>query len=213
MIVIFFGPQGSGKGTQAKMLAEKYNLLFLSMGDLLREESKIDKDVDEMINKRGVLIPDEITLRVFKNFLKKKGKKDDFILDGFPRTIKQYRLLNSVLKKMGKKVDLAILLDISQEETIKRLSGRRMDPKTGKIYNLKTAPKPGPEVDVPGLLQREDDKPEAITKRLKEYHSNTKPLLNLFKKKNVLVSINGEQPIEKIQEEIVKAVEKNLQSK
>lgn len=210
MIIVISGPQGSGKGTQAKLLAKKYDLLPLSMGDLLREEAKTNKEVDELINKKGVLVPDEITLEILKIFLKTRQVKDNFVLDGFPRTVKQYDLLKDWLNENDKKIDVAILLEIGKKETMRRLSGRRMDVKTGKIYNLETAPKPGPGVDLKSLVQRKDDRPEAIFKRLEEYDKNTKPLLDLFRRDGVLVSINGEQSIEAIHQEIVDVVKERF---
>lgn len=213
MIIIILGPQGSGKGTQAKLLADKFKLFYLSTGELLREISKTRKDLQEMVNQKGVLVPDETTFSLMTEHLSQKGMNDNIVFDGYPRSVKQYDLLKDWLAGNNKKIDLAIVLEISEKESIRRLSNRRMDPKTGKIYNLETSPKPGPEIDIKTLIQREDDKPEAIKKRLEEYKNITEPLIGIFEKEDVLTKVDGERPIEVIHEDMVNLVEKKLQKK
>lgn len=213
MIIIILGPQGSGKGTQAKLLADKFKLFYLSTGELLREISKTRKDLQEMVNQKGVLVPDETTFSLMTEHLSQKGINDNIVFDGYPRSVKQYSLLKDWLAGNNKKIDLAIVLEISEKESIRRLSNRRMDPKTGKIYNLETSPKPGPEIDIKTLIQREDDKPEAIKKRLEEYKKITEPLIDIFEKEGVLIKTDGGRPIEVIHEDMVNLVEKRPQNK
>jgi adenylate kinase len=208
MILIIFGPQGSGKGTQAKLLAEARGLFYLSTGDLLREAAKTRSDIDEIMNKKGKLIPDEVTFPLMTDFLEEKGNLDNVIFDGYPRSVKQLNLLEDWLNKKGKKIDKAILLELSEKESIRRLSARRMDKKTGKIYNLVTNP-PGSEINKEDLIQREDDKPEAIKKRLAVYQQTTKPLVEILEKKGVLEKVDGERPIKVIFEDIMARLKVN----
>jgi len=210
MNIIIFGPQGSGKGTQAKKLASHFNLFYISTGDLLRELTKEDKDLNEKINIKGELLSDNEIFSIMTNFLESQKKVDGIVFDGYPRSAPQYSMLEKWLEKKGENVDVALLLEISEKESIKRLSARRMDPRTGSIYNLVTAPKPGPEVDIDSLIQREDDKPEAIKKRLDLYIESTNPLLDVFEKEKILVKVDGERPIDVIQKDLIGIVNETV---
>lgn len=205
MIILLLGPQGSGKGTQAKLLVSKFGFYYLSAGDLMREINKTNPELREMMGK-GIFIPDEMTFGFVVKHLEEKGIFGNLILDGFPRSIKQYELMKDWLSKKNKKINLCINLEIAEEETIRRLSSRRMDPVTGKTYNLITDP-PGADVDQSKLVQREDDKPESIKKRLGWTKSLTGPLLDLLKQDMDVLNINGARPIDEIQEELVAAIE------
>lgn len=208
MKIIIFGPQGSGKGTQAKLLSEKFNLFYFESGDFLREKAKTDSRIDEIIHKRGEMIPDEEMFLLFKDYLTEKlPNLDNFVLDGFPRSLKQYELLSSWLKEKGEKIDIAILLSISDTESVRRLSARVVCEKCGTVYNLITNPPPGGKCSCGGnLVQRLDDTPEAIKKRLGDYHRVTFPLIEVLKKEGILVEVNGERPIEVIFQDLVKIV-------
>lgn len=208
MIILIQGKQGSGKGTQAKLLAKKFNLFYFSTGDLSRRLAQKDKRIDDLINKKGQLIPTEEMAGYVSEYL--GDKLDDVILDGYPRTTRQYKLLSNWIKEKGKKIDVSIFLNISDKEAVRRLSGRRMDPKTGNIYNLVTAPKPGPEIDTKTLIQREDDRPNAIKERLDVYKKDTSPMIKLMKKDRILLEIDGEKPIDVIHKEIVEKLENKL---
>lgn len=197
MNILILGPQGSGKGTQAKLLSEKFGLFYFESGNFLRELSKTKPDVGERIN-RGELIPDEEMLGLVKDFLEKNAPSgQNMLLDGYPRSVVQYENLKGWLESKGSKIDHAILLEISQEESVRRLSARRMDKITGKIYNLVTAPPP-PQVNQENLIQREDDKPDAIKVRLDKYQEVTAPLVSQLEKEGILKKVNGERPIDVI---------------
>ncbi|MEK7497541.1 MAG: nucleoside monophosphate kinase [Patescibacteria group bacterium] len=210
MIILLLGPQGSGKGTQAKLLVTKFGFYYLSAGDLMREINKTNPELRDMMSK-GIFVPDEMTFGFIVKHLEEKVIFDNVILDGFPRSIKQYELMKDWLSKKGTKISLCINLEIPEEETIRRLSARRMDPETGKIYNLITDP-PGDDVDQSKLVQREDDKPESIKKRLGWTKSITGPLLELLKQDMDLLNINGERPVLEIQKDLVAAIEEKLKN-
>lgn len=206
MNILLMGPQGSGKGTQAKLLVSEFGLYYIEAGEILREAAKSDPTIDHIINKEGKLLPDDITFRLVSDKVEReKPERDEILFDGFPRSIAQYELLSDWLAQVDKKIDLAILIEISEEESVKRLSGRRFDPATGKIYNLVTQP-PGPDVDINTLVQREDDKPDAIRERLKEYRQITEPLVERLDAAGILKTVGGERPIEIIYEEIARVV-------
>jgi adenylate kinase len=207
MNIIILGPQGSGKGTQAKMLAERYNLFYFDAGSFLRNLAKSNPDIDGLINKKGELIEDNTMFNFVRNNLEGQNISHNIIFDGYPRSVKQFELLSNWLQEKGSKIDLAILLNIGEKETIRRLSARRIDPNTGEIYNLITNPPPA-HVDPKNLIQREDDKEAVIRRRLLEYHSITQPLIDYLLEKGILSEINGERPIEDIQKEIIEIIER-----
>ncbi len=207
MNIVIFGPQGSGKGTQARKLAEKFGLMHFSIGELLREVAKTRPEIDEVVNKEGELLPDEVTMDIVAGFLEERNKFDDIIFDGFPRNMNQHNLLRDWLASKGKKIDVGILINISDTESVRRLSGRRKDPKTGKTYNLLTNP-PGPEVDVSRLEQREDDKEEAVKTRLSIYHEETAPIASVLEEESTLITVDGEREIDEIFEDIVASLER-----
>ena len=212
MNIIILGPQGSGKGTQAKLLAEKFGLYYFEMGSFLRELAKKNPEIDRIINKEGKLLPDDLFFFAMKEFLQEKisaGSKG-MILEGFPRTVKQYQMLKRWFDQEGIKIDKVIFLEISDEETVRRLSARRTCEKCGRVYNLITNPPKAKNCECGGkLVQREDDQPERIKVRLNVYRESTLPLLEIFKKDGVLEQVDGERPIEKIHQELVKIVKEN----
>ncbi len=206
MNIILLGPQGSGKGTQARLLAQKLGFYYIETGECLREIAKNNPEIDRIINKEGKLLPDELTFSFIKRHLEEKAPQaDNLLFDGYPRTLKQYQLLNSWLKEKGRRIDLAIFLSISEEESIRRLSARRMDKVTGKVYNLITNP-PGPEIPPENLIQRQDDTPELIRKRLEEYRQTTAPLIKVFEQEGILRKVEGERPIEVIFADLQKII-------
>lgn len=190
---------------------EKFGFYHFEMGAFLRELAKHNKTVDEIINVQGKLVPDEIFSGAMKTLLGERiQEKKDLLLDGFPRSFGQYKTLTEWFEEIDEKIDKVVFIDISENETIRRLSGRRTCQVCGKIWNLVTSPiPPSPEKCECGgeLTQRKDDKPEQIKLRLSEYRKNTEPLLAKFKEQNLLVEIDGERSIEEIQNDLIKVVE------
>jgi len=207
--IAMFGSQGSGKGTQAEMLAKKYNLPVLSTGEVLRTEIKnkteLGKLADALINK-GQLVPDESINGIVLGEISTPKYQSGFILDGYPRNMNQLEVLE---KDIG--LDLVILLEIKDEEVQERLASRRVCSKCGAIYNvLNKPPRQNGICDVceGHLVTRDDDQPEAIAKRLQIYHTETEPLINYYEKRGKLIKVNGIGTIEKIFENIVEEIEK-----
>lgn len=206
--IVLFGPQGAGKGTQAELLSKKYNIPFFSVGDTFRREIKDQTEIGKLAEtylRQGKLVPDEIVNKMVIGELMSEKYKNGFILDGYPRNMAQLEVLEK-----STRISHAIEIMVSDEEVIKRLSGRRVCYDCGTIYHIQNKP---PKVegvcDVCGgkLYIREDDKPEAISKRLEIYHQETEPLLEYYFRKKILFRINGEQSIEKVFEDIVESLE------
>jgi len=193
--IIILGQQGSGKGAYSQYLKERFGLVHISTGDLLREEIKneteIGKKVKDLVNS-GKLVPDDIVTDVLENKLKEI--KNGFILDGYPRTINQANLLESLLSKFGRNLDVVINLCLPDEISIERITNRRICRNCGQVYNLKNMP---PKIqgicDKCGgeLYQREDDKEEIVKKRLEEYHKLINPIIEHYKQKNLLREIES----------------------
>ncbi len=212
MNLIFLGPPGSGKGTQAKLLSERLGMLHLSTGDILREAVRegtpLGREAKRYMDE-GKLVPDEVVIGIVKEWLLSKGVERGVIFDGFPRTVAQAEALDRMMKELGQKIDWVIDIDVSEAEVLKRLSGRRTCKNCGAMYHLVFNP---PRVegicDKCGgeLYQRDDDKEETIKSRLKVYKEQTEPLKDYYKKLGIMKSIVGEGGIEEIQKEILKVI-------
>jgi adenylate kinase len=202
MHIVLIGPPGSGKGTQAKLIAEHYKLPHIFMGGLLRdvakEKTKAGKYVKRMLNS-GTLVPDILTTKILKKRISKKDCKNGFILDGYPRNLNQSRLLGP---EFG--IDYAIYLKVPTSVVIERLTSRWQCKECGFIYGLELPPKKKGVCDKchGRLFQRSDDKEKAIRVRIKNFSNLTRPLINYYKKKGVLRTVNGNQIVEEIFEEI-----------
>ena len=201
--ILVFGPQGSGKDTQSEMLSRYLNIPSVVMGDLIRKEIKEMTEVGQKVSelyKEGKLAPDEIALSLLKKMITSEDTENGCILNGFPRNLKQAKALEKITH-----IDLVVELYISDEEGIQRLSGRRVCPDCGVTFHLKFKPSKKEGIcDRCGekLIIREDDKPEAIKKRLAIYHQETEPLREYYKEKGIYLKINGEQSIPDVFEEI-----------
>ena len=219
MNLVLLGPQGSGKGTQAELLSHNLGLAYLEMGRVLRSVANSDNKYAEVVKNtldRGELVPDEYVRLIAWDFINKhQGGVTGFIFDGYPRSLAQYEHLEYMLRKFGKKIDRVIFLKLSEEETIRRLSARRICEKCGEIYNLLTNPPLNMDVcDKCGgnLVFREDDKPDSIKRRLQIFGERTKPVWEKAKSEGVALEINGEQPIKAVHEEIVNKLTLRLRS-
>ena len=206
MNIIITGPQASGKGTQAKLLAKEFNLFHMENGKVLRKMAEKDEGIRDMVNE-GILVPDQEMLGIMEEHIgENHGKIDNIVFDGYPRTVSQYGVLKGWLKSKGTQVDYAVVLEIGREESIKRLSARRIYKSTGEVFNLITKPPVGIPEDE--LVQREDDKPDAINKRLAVYEEKTRPLVDYYKRDGVLIRIDGERSIEEISKDIIIKIKK-----
>jgi adenylate kinase len=195
--LILFGPPGAGKGTQAERLRKDFELPYIATGDMLRSNVKDQTELGKQAKAymdAGDLVPDELILAMAADRLNEGDAQDGFILDGFPRTIEQAQALEKQLSGMGRRVTAALLIDVPDEEVVRRLSGRRMCVKSGHSYHVEfDPPKHDGVCDQDGsrLVQRDDDKPEVIENRLRVYHEKTKPLVDHYDKLGLMRRIDG----------------------
>lgn len=207
MNLILLGPPGAGKGTLAFMLERDYGLHHISTGDMLREAVTQKTELGEKAYeymKKGLLVPDEIMIEMIREKLSETCKSG-FILDGFPRTIPQAEALDTLLKEIGKNLKAVVLLKISKEVILERLTNRRVCSKCGALYHLKhSPPKIKDKCDICGgsLYQREDDKEETILRRIRVYEEQTTPLIDYYRKKGLLIEINAEPHLDKVYAEL-----------
>lgn len=206
MRLILLGPPGSGKGTQGVLLSQYFGIPQISTGDIFRkavaENTPLGKKVKEYMD-RGELVPDELVVEIVKERITQEDCKNGYILDGFPRTVKQAEMFEN----MGGKIDAVLYIYAPDEEVIKRISGRRTCEKCGAVYNVYfNPPKIEGICDKCGgkLVQRDDDKEEVVRNRLEVYKEKTKPLIEYYKKRNILKEIDGVGSVEEIFERILK---------
>lgn len=197
MKIIMLGAPGAGKGTQAKMIAEKYSIPHISTGDIFRANIKNGTELGKKAKSymdKGQLVPDELTLDLIMDRFKQDDCKNGYVLDGFPRTIPQAEALDTALKAKGEKVDFAIDVDVPDENIVKRMAGRRACVGCGATYHVVYSPtkvegvcdKCGEE-----LIVRDDDKPETVLNRLEVYHNQTQPLIDYYNEQGILKSVDG----------------------
>jgi adenylate kinase len=198
--LILLGPPGAGKGTQAERLVDDFDLPYYATGDILRaavkDSTELGKKAKEYMD-RGDLVPDELICQVIMERLDTAEAADGFILDGFPRTRGQADVLDNGLNERHRRLTAALLLDASDEEVIRRLSGRRICVKNGHLYHVDFDPPKREGVcdqDGSRLIQRDDDKPETIERRLEVYHAETKPLIDHYEEQSILRHFDAARP-------------------
>ena len=204
MKIIMLGAPGAGKGTQAKQIAGKYSIPHISTGDIFRANIKNGTDLGKKAKEymdQGLLVPDELTCDLVMDRIQQDDCVNGFVLDGFPRTIPQAEALDAALEKIGQHMDVAIDVDVPDENIVNRMSGRRACLDCGATYHVVSLP-PQTEgkCDHCGsdLVLRDDDKPETVQKRLSVYHEQTQPLIDYYKNQGILKSVDGTQPMEAV---------------
>ena len=197
MKIVMLGAPGAGKGTQAKMIAAKYQIPHISTGDIFRANIKNGTELGKKAKSymdQGLLVPDELTVDLVIDRLAQDYCRNGYILDGFPRTIPQAEALDAALAKLGEKMDYAIDVDVPDENIVSRMSGRRACTGCGATYHIVYNPsKKGECCEVCGekLILRDDDKPETVQKRLNVYHEQTQPLIDYYTKAGILKTVDG----------------------
>lgn len=201
MKIIMLGAPGAGKGTQAKQIADKFQIPHISTGDIFRANIKEGTELGtkaKAFMDKGELVPDELTVQLVVDRIAKDDCKRGFVLDGFPRSIPQAEVLDETLAKMGEKMDYAIDVDVPDENIVNRMGGRRACVNCGATYHIVNVP-----TKVEGIcdkcgsetILRDDDKPETVQKRLSVYHTQTQPLIEYYKKQGILKSVDGTLPM------------------
>jgi adenylate kinase len=191
------GPPGAGKGTQAERLVDDFDLPYYATGDILRaaveEESELGKEAKQYMDE-GDLVPDELICKVIMERVDSQEAEDGFLLDGFPRTDGQAETLEDALQKRGRGLTAALIIEAPDEDVIRRLSGRRICKKNGHVYHVEFDPPKNEDVcdqDGSKLIQRDDDKPETVKKRLKVYHDQTEGLIDFYEERGLLRRFDG----------------------
>ena len=212
MKLVLLGPPGAGKGTQAARLEEYYNLPHISTGDIFRkaikDETELGQEAKQYLD-QGKLVPDEVTNGIVKERLAQSDCAEGFILDGFPRTVNQAEALSQILTDLNYQLDAAVNIQVSDDEVIKRLSGRRICNDCGATYHVEFNPPADEGVcDQCGgeLYQRDDDTPETIKERLEVYYDKTAAVVDYYKDEDLLLTIDGEQGLD----EVFAAIKENL---
>lgn len=213
MKLVILGPPGAGKGTQAEFIINKYNIPHISTGDIFRENIKNNTDLGKEAKSymdKGLLVPDEVVIKIVQDRISRDDCKDGFLLDGFPRTVTQAVSLDAQLDKLNTKLDKVINIDVDQSILVDRAVGRRICKTCGATYHVKYNP---PKVegvcdkDNTPLIQRDDDVKETVENRIKVYLDQTVPLLDYYVAQKLLVNVDGSKDIKEVSEEIVKGLE------
>ncbi|GAA4065112.1 MAG TPA: adenylate kinase [Bacilli bacterium] len=213
MNLILMGLPGAGKGTQAEKIIEKYQIPHISTGDMFRSAIKEGTELGAKAKSfmdQGALVPDEVTVGIVRERLAKDDCKNGYLLDGFPRTLKQAEALDQLLAELNMPIDYVIHIDVPKDKLLDRLTGRRVCPTCGATYHvIYNPPKVAEKCDVDGttLDQREDDQPETVANRIEVNLEQTQPLLDFYQGKGNLVTINGDQDINDVFEDVDKELQ------
>ncbi len=215
MNIIVLGPPGSGKGTQAKLIVKELDFQYFESGDILRERAQeqdtLGQEIDRIIHQEGKYVPDEMVVAIVNDWITEAKLEQGIVFDGFPRTLNQYQNLQKILTERGSGIDKVIYLKVREEESVRRLSARRICPQCDLEFNLVTKP---PKKDEfcdqcqKKLIQRQDDAPEIIKKRLKTYYQLTRPLVESVRQQGILEEIDGERSIDEIHQDILERIKK-----
>ena len=195
--LILLGPPGAGKGTQAERLQEDFHLPYVATGDILREAvregTELGRKAKEYMD-AGDLVPDDLVIAVVLERIASDEAQDGFLLDGFPRNREQGEALDGAIDRLGRRLTAALLVEVPDDEVVRRLSGRRVSVKSGRVYHVEfDPPKHEGRCDIDGtrLIQRDDDRPETVRHRLHVYHENTTPLIDYYERQGVLRRFDG----------------------
>jgi adenylate kinase len=195
--LILLGPPGAGKGTQAERLQEDFRLLYVATGNILRaaveEGTELGRKAKEFMD-RGELVPDEVIIGVILEKVGEEQAQDGFLLDGFPRTVAQAQALDEAISDLGRSLTASLLIDVPDDDVVRRISGRRVCQKANHVYHVDTnRPKHDNVCDIDGsrLIQREDDEEDTVRKRLEVYHAQTAPLVDFYDERGILKRFDG----------------------
>ncbi len=216
MRLILLGPPGAGKGTQAKLISSACDVAHISTGDMLRERIAAGTPTGKQAKPyydRGELVPDPIMVAMVRERLEELDCRNGFLLDGFPRTVGQAQALDEALARAGQAIELVLQIEVSDDELVHRLSGRRICQQCGKNYHLQfMPPKEADKCDNCGatLILRKDDQPETVRQRLAVYHAQTEPVAEHYRAKNLLVTVDGRKSVEEVSKRIRQLIETRL---
>ncbi|CAN5707476.1 adenylate kinase [soil metagenome] len=204
MRLVFVGPPGAGKGTQAKVICERFKIPQISTGDMLREAKKTGKLPQELVAKMAVggLVPDDVVVDLIRARTELDDAKNGFLLDGFPRTVPQAEALNKLLESRGQRLDVVVALDVDKDLLMERACLRRTDKRTGQIYHLKYKPPP-PDAD---LEHRADDQEEVVRNRVEVYEKMTADLLPFYEKAGLLKRIDGVGEVDEVTKRVIETL-------
>lgn len=209
--IILLGPPGAGKGTQAKSISNKYSIPHISTGDIFRknisENTPLGIEAKSYMD-NGQLVPDEVTINMVKDRLQQEDCKQGYLLDGFPRTVSQAEALQDFLDSRNESLDTALLIEVPRDFILERMTGRRVCPSCGASYHIKFNPAANGKCELCGsdVVQRKDDTEETVKERLDVYEKQTQPLIDFYKDKNLLSTVDGTQAINKVFESICKVL-------